>query len=217
MNEANAQKKTPKSRNGDWQAVRSEVTRNNLLDSVVACFIKYGYAKTTTSRVAAHAKVSRGAMIHHFPARVDLIKAAILHLHEIRTREYRDIMSGIDNLSVSVSEEATVEAVEAYWKFVNLPSFIALNELRVASRCDEELSSILTPLERVLEKEQLNAIKHFFPQWEDLGSKLDLARDLLTLLFQGMVLGPIVGNKKARVSQLKLLVVEELQRIYSAT
>src|SRR5882724_13080442 len=66
------------------QAERSAAMRMRLLDATIECLVTYGYAGTTTHRVAELAGVTRGAQIHHFRAKEDLVVAAIEHLAQQR-------------------------------------------------------------------------------------------------------------------------------------
>ena len=68
------------------QAERSAAMRTRLLDATVECLVTYGYAGTTTQRVAELAGVTRGAQVHHFRSKEDLVVAAIEHLAEQRTQ-----------------------------------------------------------------------------------------------------------------------------------
>ena len=63
-----------------WQQTKSENTRTVVLDAAVRCFYEQGYANTTTESIATVAGVSRGAMLHHFPTRFELIQATVEHL-----------------------------------------------------------------------------------------------------------------------------------------
>ncbi len=58
--------------------------RTRLLDATIECLVTYGYAGTTTPRVAERAGVTRGAQIHHFRSKEDLVVAAIEHLAQQR-------------------------------------------------------------------------------------------------------------------------------------
>src|ERR1700757_4169348 len=68
------------------QAERSAAMRTRLLDATVDCLVSYGYAGTTTPRVAQLAGVTRGAQIHHFRSKEDLVVAAIEHLAQQRAQ-----------------------------------------------------------------------------------------------------------------------------------
>ena len=77
------------------QAERSASTRQALLDATIACLVEDGYAKTTTSRVAERAGVSRGAHLHHFQTRQALVAAAMEHLAE---RRGEHLLAAAENL-----------------------------------------------------------------------------------------------------------------------
>ena len=60
-----------------WQQTKSGRTRTTILNAAIDCFYELGSAPTTTERIAQQAGVSRGAMLHHFHTRRDLLQAAI--------------------------------------------------------------------------------------------------------------------------------------------
>lgn len=64
------------------QADRRASTRARLLDATLACLVEQGYAGTTTAAIEARAGVSRGARLHHFPTKEELLVAAVAHLFE---------------------------------------------------------------------------------------------------------------------------------------
>ena len=49
---------------------------------------KLGYTNVTTAKVASSAGVSRGAMLHHFPSKTELIQAAVEYLHSRLLEDY---------------------------------------------------------------------------------------------------------------------------------
>ncbi len=55
----------PAGRNGrpTQQALKSAQTRLQLIEATIRCLIQFGYANTTTPRVAVEAGLSRGAML----------------------------------------------------------------------------------------------------------------------------------------------------------
>src|ERR1700683_3235916 len=68
------------------QAQRTAAMRPRLLDATIECLVTYGYAGTTTPRVAELAGVTRGAQIHHFKSKEDLVVAAVEHLAQQRAQ-----------------------------------------------------------------------------------------------------------------------------------
>ena len=55
-----------------WQAQKSAATRNLIVEAAIRCFVDLGYAQTTTTAIAEKAGLSRGAMLHHFPSKIDI-------------------------------------------------------------------------------------------------------------------------------------------------
>ena len=61
--------------------------RARLLDATVECLVERGWSGTSTTLVSERAGVSRGAQLHHFPTKNDLVLAAVEHLTEVRGAE----------------------------------------------------------------------------------------------------------------------------------
>src|SRR5215831_6566968 len=75
------------------QQQRRAETRRALLDAAVDSLIDVGFARTTTLEVQRRAQVSRGALLHHFPSKAELLVAAVDHLAEMRAREMKAFAS----------------------------------------------------------------------------------------------------------------------------
>ena len=57
-----------------------------LLEATVDCLVEHGWSGTSTTLVSQRAGVSRGAQLHHFPTKNDLVLAAVDHLTSLRAR-----------------------------------------------------------------------------------------------------------------------------------
>jgi AcrR family transcriptional regulator len=58
------------------QAERTEATRGRLIATARRLFAQQGFAATSTEEILVEAKVSRGALYHHFASKTDLFQAA---------------------------------------------------------------------------------------------------------------------------------------------
>ncbi|MFA7555745.1 MAG: TetR/AcrR family transcriptional regulator [Spongiibacteraceae bacterium] len=210
-----AAKKTAKPARNEkgWQAEKSTMTRAAILDAAIRCFIELGYANTTTALIANYAGVSRGAMMHHFPSRMSVMKAVIEYLHDLRLNEYSGLMADIDRPNRRLTIKSIKESVDSAWKYVNLPSFIAYEELLAASRTDAELRQLVEPVEKDFEKQFLETVKTVFPHWEKLEA-LGAAHDLVQFLMKGMALSHMSARKNARAKRVMNYLVGILYQIY---
>ena len=60
-----------------WRQRRSRETRSIVLEAALACLADGGYSGCSLQMVADRAEISRGAMLHHYVSKMDLIAASI--------------------------------------------------------------------------------------------------------------------------------------------
>ncbi len=200
-------------RKAGWQAKKSAMTRQAILEAAIQCIIDHGYAQTTTSLIADRAIVSRGAMTHHFPSRSDVLTATIEYLHERRLQEYRALVEEFD-ISSKLTARAQIEAVvDVAWKFATLSSSIAYQEILMASRTDPELKRALEPLEKEFEEALLELVKGLFPRWEGR-EEIETAHDVATFLLTGMNLSHMRSRKKLRSKRVLAYLADSVEGLY---
>lgn len=113
---------------------RSSATRAALLDATVACLVERGYAKTSTTEIARRAKVSRGAQLHHYPTKADLVLAAVEHLFALRKAEFQRALAEIPE-----GPDRGDHCIDLMWTTFTGPTYAAWLELAVAARTDATL------------------------------------------------------------------------------
>src|ERR1700730_8680540 len=111
------------------QEERSSRMRGRLLDATVDCLARLGYAGTTTTEIAKRARVSRGAQLHHYPRKEDLVIASVEHVFRLRLEEFGKAFANIPP-----ETDRRPIAVELLWSMFQGPIFHAWLELVVASR-----------------------------------------------------------------------------------
>src|SRR5689334_12843861 len=127
------------------QQQRRDETRGRILDAAVESLIEAGVAGTTTLEVQKRAEVSRGALLHHFPSKAELMAATIVHLAEMRGRELKAASATLPK------GRARLGAVfDLAWQSFTGPLFYVAMDLRAAARTDPELKTALLETERVV-------------------------------------------------------------------
>lgn len=122
--------------------------RQRLLDATVECLVEHGWSGTSTTVVSERAGVSRGAQLHHFPTKDQLVLAAVEHLAEVRGRELRDA-----GRRLPAGRRRTRALLGMLADHFTSPVFAAALELWVAARSDPRLREAVAPLEQRLGRE----------------------------------------------------------------
>lgn len=141
------------------QAERSAAMRTRLLDATIECLVSHGYAGTTTPRIAEIAGVTRGAQIHHFRSKEDLVVAAVEHLAQQRVQSaVRDVGR------VRSSPDPVATVLEFLWESHQGPLFVATVELWVAARTDRVLAEHIARMEPIVNSTLIAAIAQLLPE-----------------------------------------------------
>jgi AcrR family transcriptional regulator len=130
------------------QADRSRAMRSRLLEATVELLVERGFSGTSTTLVSERAGVSRGAQLHHFPTKNDLVVAAVEHLTELRGAELADAFDALPP-----GPGRTRAVVRMLGDHFSSPVFTAALELWVAARTDEALLAAVSPLEQRVGRE----------------------------------------------------------------
>jgi AcrR family transcriptional regulator len=120
---------------------RSASTRRQILDATVQLLESHGYGAVTNIRVAEAAGVSRGAMMHHFPTRQDLLVATVEHAYS-KLSDYRQ--QQFDRMEPGLPRYRSL--IDLAWATARMPEGVACNEIRAGSRSDPEIRRAVTPM-----------------------------------------------------------------------
>lgn len=195
-----------------WQQQKSANMRQRLVDAAIDRLVENGYTGLTTAAVAERCAVSRGAMHHHFPTRLELVSAVVEQVFYQRMRAFLDdYFAGL----AERGDELLIEiACQQHWKSAQSREYAAYLELAVAARTDAELAQSFNPAARRYDEVWASEMIEAFPQWRDKWEMMKLASDFTLALHMGMVLHePIFGNGD-RMEALQAMLVRVLQRHY---
>ncbi len=208
-----AQKSTKAKGPGEqgWQAQKSAATRDQILSAAVRCIVDLGYSRTTTMKIAERAGLSRGATLHHFPSKIDIIRAAVDFLHEKRLRAFRKSVN-----SIPPGTDRIKAATEAYWAHATHPIFVAFFELSVAARTDKDLARILRPAQKAFDEEWYRTAQELFPEWQSDKQAFDLALSLVQHLMEGIAVSSMTHPRQHKLDELRDYLEAQLRALAPA-
>ena len=96
----------------------AEATYEALLDSAAACFLESGFAATSLDEVAKRARVTKGAIYHHFASKRDLFMA-VLERQEVAQAQTISLAA----TSASDPWSAIVAAFDAFLETLSDPVY----------------------------------------------------------------------------------------------
>lgn len=120
---------------------RSLATRERVVRATIDEMFAVGYHAATTQAIAERAQVSRGALLHHFPTRADLMRAALETLLDDGTAEIRSVSQDVRSGALPLAE-----FVEFLWPLFSGRFFQLSLELINEARTDADLRRCLIPV-----------------------------------------------------------------------
>jgi AcrR family transcriptional regulator len=167
---------------------RSLATRARLLDAALESLVEVGYSATTTIEVARRAGVSRGAQLHHFPTRADLLVAAVEHLLARRMDGFRAALAAVEP-----GADLLDAGVDLLWSVFDGPVFVAWVELWIGARTDPGLSAAVAAMdERFTAESRALFVELFAAEVDSSAALFDIGRDVAFALMEGVALQRLV-------------------------
>jgi AcrR family transcriptional regulator len=169
--------RSPRRRNAE----RSAATREKILAATVDCLYSLGYHQTTTVVVTERAGVSRGAMLHHFPSKADLMVATIEYVRRQMAAAHAEKLA-----SITDPRERFRALVDVLWGQFSQPLGVARIELILASRSDPVCGPYFAKLTVELDQRHKDSI---WPLANRLGFKDRKVVDAIVQLYAAAVRG----------------------------
>jgi AcrR family transcriptional regulator len=174
-----------------WQQTKSEKTRSLILETTLDCFYELGYANTTTEKVARAAGISRGAMLHHFPSRIELIAATVKLLNLKRLEQFEEQELKINE---GAAHTRVDEGIDAYWGQLHSYLFTVSHELQIAARTDAELREVMQSSNDELGRNWQKVVENVFPDLA-LSEEFETANYLTMFLLEGMAIRGVTTDR----------------------
>jgi AcrR family transcriptional regulator len=192
------------------QAERSAETQRRLIDAAIAILHQVGYGGTTTSLIADKAGVSRGAMLHQYPTKVDLMLAVVAEVYQRETSEYQR-----RGAQIASTRERFFRFPELMWDVLTRPSAIAVLEIMMGSRQDKALASRLAPLQRQIEATSRATVERILKEggFPDL-PELNAMRRLFVAAVRGLSIDLMLIKDRSELEQAIKLLARFLRALY---
>jgi len=187
-------RKSSSAETGGERPLKGAVTRARIVEATIQCLIKYGYAHTTTLKVAEEAQLSRGAMMYHFENGAALLVAAAQELHERRLQAHVERAKVVDH-------DETGTLVQQTWEQVSDSGFLAFLELAMAARTDEDLARVLIPMQREYTERWRREAVALYPEWQTAPELFDLTLSMTQVTLHGIAVSMMTnGMSEEKIS-----------------
>lgn len=174
------------------QEERSRAMRQRLLEATIECLVEVGWSGTSTTLVSQRAGVSRGAQLHHFPTKNDLVLASVEHLSASRQD---DLLERLERLPSG--RRRTRAVLEMLSELFTGPLFVAALELWVAARTDPGLHRAVSALEARMGRDAHRSTVEALDVDESLPGNRELVQATLDLA-RGLGLATTLTDDTAR-------------------
>ena len=173
------------------QEERSTETKKRLLEATIDCLNELGFNKTGTVEIARCAGVSRGALVHHFPSKHDLIVATAKY-------HWNRIAEEVRNLAMTMhGGQLSLDAfIDGIWNKVFLiRGSSATIEMIIAARTDSKLRRELVPMLNRLYSNYDEIWSQFFHNSGVSPERIEMLFDLTIELLRGMTLQRVLKDE----------------------
>ena len=121
---------------------RSLETRQLLMEATIECLCDMGFHRASTNEIVRRAGVSRGAMLHHYPTKRDLLVAAFAWVHEEISADVETLVRDAQQDDIEWSDLLD-EMMTRYFSGRTWEAFV---EIMVGARTDSEMQAQLRPI-----------------------------------------------------------------------
>jgi AcrR family transcriptional regulator len=171
------------------QKDRNAETRLKLLTSAARTIFELGYGRASIGEIVKRAGLTKGAHLHHFQTKEQLMRAVIEHLFaEMRGRQERLVGHGVASAE-AIEEDLQAAAAAAFdWRYVSLL------ELWMASRTEPSLHDAFTKSEALNAAARRQATRDLVGDKVMDHSRLAEVTGGFSYLLRGLFLQQILGG-----------------------
>lgn len=186
--------------------------RARLLEATVECLVEAGHLGASTARIEQRAGVSRGARMHHFPAKSDLLSAAVDHVYRGLRESFESRIQAIIEAGAEPDRDRFSASFQLLWSNFLDPRYAAVLELFVLARSDDELRAKLHAVaERHHANMQRRAAAYFADAPKDVSALVPPIMESIHAAMEGLAIRRVVFGEDD-TERLVLANVEAMAR-----
>ncbi len=193
-----------------WQQRKSAQTRTAILEAAIDCLSKHGYSGMTTQLIAKAANISRGAMLHHYATKQDLVAALIDYTFYKRMEWF---LAEIGKLSEKQRIQ-DMAGIDVYWQSLLTRYYRGYLELSIAAVTDPELNATFMPKAQRYDRLWAEETLRIFPEWQG-HANYDLARNFLIATMEGLLLNRDIWDGQSQERALRELARKVVRMIFN--
>ncbi len=180
------------------QEERRQRTRRALIDATIDTLIETGYANTTIALVAARAGLSRGALLHYFPSKGELIIGATEDLFAAFVSAIRERAERVSTSELDLGgflDDCWEEIFKGRWFYASL-------QLISAARTEPLLKRSLQPAIQNLHRLLDEIWRTFFHETHLSAARIDTLLNMTLNLMRGMAVQAVLRDDPSYYREL---------------
>lgn len=175
---------------------KSEAMRRRVCEAATAHLAEFGFFRTSIGKIAERARVSQGALQHHYPTKDDLIAAVVDYILARSIKWF-----SLARVELARDPDAFAEIVRRSWceQFCS-DDYGALLEILTASRTDEALRDRITPA-LVRWRELIDAeLTELLPATDRTAQELDAILSISRAMMTGLLVHDHLLKDEAHIN-----------------
>lgn len=168
---------------------RSLETRHALIEATIDTIQSLGYHQASTNEIITRASVSRGAMLHHYPTKKDLLTATFQYIHDQTADDVERLIEASEAKGL-IWPDMLDEIMNRYFQGRLWDVFL---EISVAARTETELWEQLVPIVEQYYA-QVDNVWHRHFTTATIDSEITTLLNLSLCVIRGMALQTLIRD-----------------------
>lgn len=164
--------------------------------------VSRGLAAVTTAGIQREARISRGALLHHFPTRQEMLGATIRGLMARNEAATSEAAATLTRHGAAPAGEPVTRAMQVLRAAVVRPAFGAELELWAAARTDPALREVLRREEQLARADLFRTVADVFGPELTARPRYPVAASLTVQFLRGLAISQVLRAEPNAVDRL---------------